>query len=846
MHRRPALIVAVLFASTAMWGGGSRADGQAPFDRSLYTEDLSLGGWVHRDEPEPWEGRKVRLGGVWVVGEGHAGDEIYATSCDGGRLQRPSPQAIDVRCPLVYLGRLAPDDARQTLAEMAGRPVNVYLTIGQVIPEPFVRKFGVLEAQSGAWIEDGERYVHVEADVRVFGGNASPGAEAAAREAIPAITPETVRSYFEFGYRLRHDGAVDFRPLARTSILHGMTEFHVKTSLPSWFTIESLAVSNHALVNLEGEPQRLCRSSNVPSYCVADFGKDIAGRHLILEAIVLDADGAQHVVDVEYATLDSHPRWIGAPGFVGHVEHEQVERLPADRVTRLVRIETAGSGARGAEYRTDLPTDGFRVEVAGIKGASIESVEPPLVRRPEAHTPVLIPIFLNASIWFVERGRGESPLEWLESYTSPGDGIVAALRHGLERSARSGMDADVIVVDYAATARRFGPFQLHPGEGLTADQQEHNRLALDALTAHLLEPPPPEWRLEREEGWVSDLASAMHTLNDLHLRTYPGLVAAILVTDGWNNPVEFRPRFLHDLWPERLEELNRPLHADEAQRAIRLLDQGLGLQAEDVDRFLATEDAPAPRLLATHLRRLDPGGMSTLRPHYENRLPQMDALFVPSAASLHRDVQQSFSRMIREDFGGEIYRLRKLEKTGVTFDALILRVRDQIRSSYVVTADVPNLQRDGRRHLLKFQAVDAGGRKVKGRLRFMPYYTSSRSVQDKLPTLAGSPFVPLRLLAAYELRRFWDDDDLRQLLVRRIADEGDAWVRKILYESSISIDLKRLQTRDERTAYRREAYDRLAAMAGVAGDLPDPELARDAANMADWYRRRYPERLGDR
>ena len=50
--------------------------------------------------------------------------------------------------------------------------------------------------------------------------------------------------------------------------------------------------------------------------------------------------------EVDFVTLDTHPRWVGTSGFSGHRESEAVERRPADRLTRLVRVETGEVSTR--------------------------------------------------------------------------------------------------------------------------------------------------------------------------------------------------------------------------------------------------------------------------------------------------------------------------------------------------------------------------------------------------------------------------------------------------------------------------------------------------------------------
>jgi hypothetical protein len=224
--------------------------------------------------------------------------------------------------------------------------------------------------------------------------------------------------------------------------------------------------------------------------------------------------------------------------------------------------------------------------------------------------------------------------------------------------------------------------------------------------------------------------------------------------------------------------------------------------------------------------------------------------------------------MIREDFGGEIYQLYTVTKTPaeqleeqlreprdlgdtLTLGQMIRKIYDQLRASYVVVAEIPNADQTGARHTLTISAVEAHTtskgrtkyRPIEGRLRYVPTYTSSRSVREKLPTLIRSPIGLLRLIAAHELRNHWDDSVLYEVLGRQIDVETDAVVRRVLLESAIAIDLKRLQVtaeeiadEGERLTCQRQAHDRLQAIGERADATADPRLAREAAFLASWYR----------
>jgi hypothetical protein len=849
----------------------------AAVDKSLYRTPMPLDTWIDPAElTASWQGKRVFLTGVFLIAETHRENEIYATSCAGelalGDLQ-------NARCPRVYLGKLPWEEARRRLQQVGSREVDVYLTVGPPVPRRFVPQFGMFGAEDGAWVEIGTDMFHIEADARVFrvpeereaGDRVADEAAEPAPPAPPPSTPAEAQAYLSFGYRLHLEneaggGGADLRAIERTSLLSGNTELVVETSAPDWLSVEGIEVFGQEGIYLHGGPHSLCRSTTPVNSCVADFGTGIAGQRFRIDADVRLVDGERLTLSREFATLDTHPSRLGTASPAVYREQDAVERPPPDEVVRLVRVETVtgrGEGRR-VEYRLDLPPEVFRIDVAGIKGASIRSVTPPAAARPGEQVPLLIPIFFSVSPYFTERRQGG--FGWREAYAGDGGGIVRKLCQGLERAAWNGVDAEFIVIDYAATARMFGPFRLHPGKQLSDAQKRDNRGTLEALEAHLRQPPLPAWQM-RLDKWISDLSSPLHAMNDLYFRTYPGLVSALLVTDGWNNPEHARPRFQLDLWPERIDRLNRAISPARAEAILGLLDRGRSLHHEALDRFLATAGDGgelAPESLAACIRGLDPGGASTLHPHRENRLPPMDALVIPSPVSLRTQMQEMFSTMIRDDFGGDIYRLYTVSKApaerleeqirdrrqfGATlsFGQMIGRIHDQLRASYIVVAEIPNEKQNGARHPLRFEAVETyetsrgktKRRPVEGRLRYMPYYTSSISVREKLPVLAGSPFALLRLLAAFELRNHWDDGDLYAVLDRRLAVERDPVVRDGLLESAVAINLKRLQItpleipdEHERLAHRRQAYQRLQALAENAADLAGPSVVRDAAHLA--------------
>ena len=676
-------------ATVATLAGTSLAT-PAPFDRSQYRTLLPLSTWLTRDEPaETWSGRNVFLSGVVLIAEGHRRNEFYVGYCKDKDLAG----SVRMRCPRVYLGKLSPDEARSLQERVGDRAVDVFFTVGSLVPRYFAPQFGVLDADHGAWIDvDGEMF-RVEAEERVFG--LPKDGEVAAPPVRPS-TSEEARPYFTFEYRSVDDDAADeFRTLDRSSLLSGRTEFDVATSAPDWYSIERVTVVGGEDVSLDGGSLELCRSAGSSPTCTADFGPGIAGQHLVITATVRDSDGARFEQSREVTTLDTHPirRGTATHGVVR--ERASVERVPYDEVVRLVRFETvSGRGEdRLTEYRTDLPAEAFRIDVAGIEGARISDVSPPPATRPHEPSSIMIPIFLSASPYLTRRGPDRSEIGWTDDYA----GIVRKLSQGLERAAWNGVDARFVVVTYAASGRVFGPFRLRPGRQLGDDDKRANREALDALDAHLLEPPPEAWNEHLE--WVNDLSSALHTMNDLCFRIHDGPVGALLVTNGWNDPPQRDPRFVHDLWPERLGQLDRAISPERGAEILRLLDEGRGVHDEAIDRLIVGlgPDWPlSPELLAAYVRELAPGGTSTLQPHRENRVPQMDALMVTSLISLRDRTQEAFTEMIREDFGGEIHRLYEAKKTSaekleealhdprqssgaLTFSAMIEKIHDQLR-----------------------------------------------------------------------------------------------------------------------------------------------------------------------
>lgn len=862
-------LAAALAGATLVLTWGAAQTPEIPFDKAVHETRLPLTTWLDPVElAETWQDRKVFLEEVFLIAEGPRQDELYATSCETSREAAPAQEALGVRCPWVYLGKLQPDEARERLRLIGGRKVAVYFTVGQIVPRRFARQFGMLESKHGAWVEVDDETFHIAADARIFN---LPEDEAAEETAAPR-TAQEAQAYFSFEYRLvdeENGQAVRtaLRPLSRSSILGGRTEFVVETSAPEWFAVEGVAVTGHEGLYLRAGRLDLCASSTAPNSCIADFGPGVARQRFTVEAAVRNVDGVRFTVARDFATLDTHPHRIGTASY--GTRRAPTGQSLRDELIRLVRVETGvgGDEAGRVDYRVDLPPEVFRVEVAGIEGATIKSVTPPVAARPAESVPLLIPIFFDVSSYFTEEQQGEAALGWLPSYAGDDGGIVRKLRHGLEWAAWSGVDAGFIVVDYAATARMFGPFRLHTGRELSDEQKAHNRSTLDGLANHLQQPPLPEWRRRRLDAWVSDVGDPLFTLNHLYFRTRPGLVAALLVTDGRDNPIEPRPRFLPELWPERLAELDRALSPERADLILGVLDEERGLRDEAIGRLNETAEENGDlglTLLAEYVRGLETVCTSTPHPHGEGRLPPMDALIVPGPSAPRRERQGPLNNMIREEFGGEVHRLYVARKTPaeqmeerlrepreladtLTLGQMIRKIYDKLRASYVVVVEIPDADRTEARRTLTIRAEETSTtprgktkvRPIEGRLRYTPTFEPSRTAREVLPALIQSPVSPVRLLAAHELRNHWEDPAVYAVLRQRAEIEAHAVVRRTLFESQIAIDLKRLQVtaaeiaeEGERGTCRRRAYERLRALQENGQDRPDPLLVRDAALLA--------------
>ena len=602
-------------------------------------------------------------------------------------------------------------------------------------------------------------------------------------------------------------------------------------------------------MNREGHAA-LCRSPEGSNACVVDFGEIIARRTFRIDAeLVRSQDGATRTVSARFMTLDTHPAG-DATSLATNVlmERTRAEARPPDHVMRLVGVRRVeGKGAtRRVTYRDDLTQDNFEVWVRGIPGAKILSV-----RAPDPASRKLIPILFNVATYLVSRGPREGALDWQRHYGE----MVATLIQGIRTAGRRGVDVEYVVAAYAATGRVFGPFRLHPGSNLDVSRQRSNDATLEELERFLTQPPSPRWNVKAEGKWVDNFGNVVHTLNDLYLRGYDGVVQGVWITDGWYNPSETRPRFQDDMWTEQLGLLNPVWSEARLDELLHRLDQGVSAHDEELSRYvgsLEVGDDEVTARVTSFLRELDPGATETLHAHRVSSSPLLNALFVPSDRSLRAHPQMSeFSTFVRNSYGGEIFRLLDREQDSGTepLAELLQRTHRQLAHSYTVDVEVPNPQQDGASHTLRFEVVEASGKagRLEGcELAYMPHYTSSRPVRSRLVDFLGSPFKDLRLLSAYELRNHWRDDKLYAAWGERWQVENDDQVRAMLFETWVVINLNRLQAGESPKAPRRvvklarDALVKLREAGKQAANQPDPTLASEAAMLAEWYRADHP------
>jgi hypothetical protein len=659
-----------------------------------------------------------------------------------------------------------------------------------------------------------------------------------------------------YEYRLLRGEGSDYRRIQRSSIFYGPTDVRVTTVAP--YQISAITIVDEGRVQLSGKREVLCRSSASSNECEVDFGKDIARHTLRIETEIRDENGGRPTtISQSFRTLDAHP--AGEASFLAKnvmVEHTQARALPPDEVMRLVRVERKGSKGEGERmtYRDDLTQDSFLVKVQGIRDVKVLSVRPPDPTQRK-----LIPILFNVSNYLTERTFGRPKFGWHDHY----EDMVFTLVQGLRTAALRGVDVEYVLVPYAVTGRVFGPFRLHTGTSLDESQRRSNDETLHTLEQFLTETPLSQWQERARGHWVDDFAGMVHTLNDLCLRSYDGLVQGVWITGGWVNPSGSRPRFQDDMWPERLAELNLEWSDTEFLQFVERLDAGGSVHNEEVLQFVELLEEYSPHAhsrITTFLRELNPGATDTLHPHRVDSSPMLNVLLVPSDRALRADRMGEFRTFVSQQYGADVFRLLELDRNridprgeelqesdhvaGAESVAQVLeRTYEQLVHSYVIRLEVPNPKQNGARRDLNFEIVEPGTNEKAARFRryevaYMPYYTSSRSVRARLADYLRSPFKELRLLSAYELRNHWSDDELYAVRADQWRVERDGQVRSMLFETWVSVNLKRLQAYVQRKRLKlaEDAFLKLQLAGENAEKLPDPLLARDAALLAEWYR----------
>ena len=636
---------------------------------------------------------------------------------------------------------------------------------------------------------------------------------------VPLAILLAVASSVGVEFRLLDTGG-PFRPIERTSLLYGSVEFRVRT--PEGTEAQGLRILDES-VTARGDEVTLCESTGGSS-CVIEFSP-IARRRLRVEYDLVQPSTERRRISGSIATLHSHPGLENGPGENIVIEHAHALATPPDHVTRAIRFESVvGNGVR---YLTDIEKQDLEVKVRGVRGTKVVSLSPP---DPEA--PKLIPILFDAAPYLRKKKR-RGGFEWQDSYATR----VAELHQGLRRAAEAGVDVEYLLVSYGADGRLFGPFRLRPGR-LDEPERRANDATLDSLDRFLLRPPEPDFR-------SNDFGSIVHTLNDLYLRGYAGQVQLVWITDGWS--AGGTPRFEPDLWPERVAQLNPEWSEEEQAAALATLDTGLGLQDAELSRFIASMPPDEPDRagrIVRFLQGLDRDATRTLHPHRVDRSPMMNCLFIPSDRSLRGDRFTEFRDFVEQHWGGDLFRLLRLDRSiteeleeelsrrgqrsRVESVAGLLRLAyEQMTNSGWIVLEVPNPKQNGAR-----REINVRVRRDDVRARLMPIYFASRPRVERLTDFLGSPFKSLRMLAAYETRYHPFDATLEEATKRRWQVETDPQVRAIVFESWISVQLQLLQTGED----REEAHDALVSAGREAARLPSPTLARDAAAAAEWYR----------
>jgi len=651
-----------------------------------------------------------------------------------------------------------------------------------------------------------------------------------------------------FEYRRFNHAPDEYRRLSRTAILYGPTTFQVRTAHP--YRITRIEIIGEEVRLPSGRQAVHCRSTEPADLCSVDFGNVAAQQSFRIDVQVSNStDGSAVQHSRQFVTLDTYPTDDAILAPDGLVERTETSAYPPDQVTRLVRVQRDDGSRkrRTRSYYNDLTAESFQVKVKGVRNSRVVSL-----RAPNRSAPKLIPILIDASIFLGAAPSVPSGVGWTDGYRD----MVSALVTGLRSAALDGSDAEHMVLLYAATGRLFRPFRLYPGSDPSEDGRQQNEVTLGELEEFLEQPPPAEWNKRRGVFFVGDFGSAIHTLNDLYLRGYEGLVQGLWITGVVAHPSGFQRQFQNDLWPERVRQLNPTWSDERFVELLARLDRGVGVHDEALTRFIASFDdaASAAERIPEFLRELSPGATETLHPHRVNSIPLLNVLVVGSAGMLMSDQALRFSHFARENYGGEIFHLVSddLSKTddstaeagttvgSATIARAIRETDEQLANSYVVDIEVPNPHQDGSRHRL-ILTLDKAGR-AKELIGFEPtcatYYKSSRSVRDRLRSYLGSPFKTLRVLSAYELRKHWFDEELYAARAGRWHVENDDQVRAVLFETWVAMNLKRLQSTEPGKETRDQAgaaYEKLLHAGDLAAELPDHDLARNAATLAKWY-----------
>ena len=322
-----------------------------------------------------------------------------------------------------------------------------------------------------------------------------------------------------FEYRLNRAPDSPFRPLTRTTLFYGSTTFRVNTSAP--YRILGVEVIGEAVHLDSGQQAARCQSTEPPNRCTVDFGDVVAGQPFTVAVRVGNArDNSLQRVSRRFVTLDAHPSSdsISPAGVL--VEHTDSDAHSPDHVVRLVRVQCVEGGRKNRQvhYVNDLGAESFRAKVKGIKGAKILSAHPP-----NDSVPLLIPILFNVSRYLVSGVHRKSVFGWSDRLAD----AVSALQQGLRGAARQGVDAEYVLAAYAATGRVFGPFRLIPGDDLSAPERAANDATLERLERFLTQPPLDAWNRRARLLFVDNFGSVVHTLNDIYLREFEGLVQGL-------------------------------------------------------------------------------------------------------------------------------------------------------------------------------------------------------------------------------------------------------------------------------------------------------------------------------